>query len=365
MLSVKPDITTAEATSANAILVGTAGVRLSVDNSTIEGSAAGVGSAESLRVKDLGISTAKLAGTSVTAAKLGNDVAGDGLTGGNGSAIAAQADGTGGANLSRSINVSSNGIAVLIDDSTIGEGASNRLEVKNLGISTAKLAATSVTAAKLGSDVAGDGLTGGNGSAIAAQADTTGGANLGTVINVSANGIAVGIDDSTIGENGSNQLIVKNAGITETQLNASVAGDRLAGGAGTALSVSFQEQITNGSGSVAIAAGDILYQKADGTYELAKADITDIEDKKIAIALEAIATSGTGQAIVHKGVRVAGFTGLTRGQLVYVIDNTGSAGATTQVSTNFANGDVLYAVGRAFSATEVDFDPDVIGKFSA
>ena len=30
----------------------------------------------------------------------------------------------------------------------------------------------------------------------------------------------------------------------------------MAGGAGTALSVSFQEQITNGSGSIAIAAGD-------------------------------------------------------------------------------------------------------------
>lgn len=56
-------------------------------------------------------------------------------------------------------------IAVQVDNSTI-EIASNALRVKDLGISTAKLAATSVTAAKLGSDVAGAGLAGGNGSAL-------------------------------------------------------------------------------------------------------------------------------------------------------------------------------------------------------
>ena len=369
-ISVLADTATADAASANAILAGANGTRISVDNSTIEGSGAGAAGAESLRVKDLGISTAKLAGTSVTAAKLGSDVAGNGLTGGNGSALAVLANVTETSTTEASaIVVAAGGVSISVDDSTLegsGQGAAGAesLRVKNLGIDTAQLAATSVTAAKLGSDVAGNGLTGGNGSALAAQADSTGGANLATAINVSANGIAIAIDDSTIGENGSNQLEVKDAGITETQLNASVAGDRLAGGAGTALSVSFQEQITNGSGSIAIAAGDILYQKSDGTYELAKADVADLENKKIAIALEAIVASGTGQAIVHRGVRVAGFTGLTRGQLVYVVDNTGSAGATTQSAGGFATGDILYSVGRAFSATEVDFDPDVMGEFS-
>lgn len=54
---------------------------VNVDDSTVEINA------DTLRVKDLGISSSKLAATSVTAAKLGNDVAGTGLTGGNGSAI--------------------------------------------------------------------------------------------------------------------------------------------------------------------------------------------------------------------------------------------------------------------------------------
>ena len=427
---------------------------VNVDGSTIEIST------DTLQVKDLGIGTTKLTGTSVTAAKLGNDVAGNGLTGGNGSALAASADSTGGTNLATSINVSTNGIAIKIDDDTIktnnssqlyvkgnsigpsevdetasytwitgshdftgtssisvptptqdahaatkgyvdakveglepkgsvqaladsnqtlsglptnidgvtswsandlilltgqtdasengiwkvqatawtrpdnfaagadgssawiivdqgatyqdqfwvcttnkgsavidtdnlawqfnggltnvtagtgltksgntvhiGNGstgnvnginrtaddiaaavdnttieiASNLLQIKDLGVSAAKLAGTSVTAAKLGSDVAGNGLTGGNGSAIAAAVDSTGGANLAKVINVSSNGIAVKIDDSTIGENGSNRLYVKSAGITETQLAASVAGNGLAGGNGTALSLDIND----------------------------------------------------------------------------------------------------------------------------
>jgi len=51
-------------------------------------------------------------------------------------------------------------------DGTTLEINANAARIKDLGVSTAKLAATSVTAAKLGSDVAGAGLAGGNGSAL-------------------------------------------------------------------------------------------------------------------------------------------------------------------------------------------------------
>jgi hypothetical protein len=409
---------------------------VNVDNTTVEVSA------DALQVKDLGVGTGKLAATSVTAAKLGSDVAGNGLGGGNGSALVAAADATGGANLATAINVSANGIAVKIDDSTIGENASHQLEikddavdsskvdltddftwsgthdftagtihvpapssdthaatkayvdakaegyspkgtckaladtnqtlanlptnidgitswsdgdeillinqtdasengiwvvkdsaawirpddfpadgsaagasvwvnqgatygdqrwvctndpggdvidtdnldwqvdggianltagagltktgntvnvgdgtignvggiartadditvavdnttveissnvvqVKDLGVGTGKLAATSVTAAKLGSDVAGNGLGGGNGSAITVSADATGGANLAKSINVSANGVAVKIDDSSIYGNGSDQLAIKADGVAKTHLNPDCAG---------------------------------------------------------------------------------------------------------------------------------------------
>ena len=83
--------------------------------------------------------------------------------------------------------------------------------------------------------MAGDGLTGGNGSDLDVQADATGGANLAKVINVSANGVAVKIDDTTIEENGSGQLGVKDNGIDENKLNTSVAGEGITGGGGSAL----------------------------------------------------------------------------------------------------------------------------------
>ena len=83
-------------------------------------------------------------------------------------------------------------------------------------------------------------------------ADTTGGVNLGTVIDVNANGIAVKIDDTTIGTNGSNRLFVKNNSISETQLTTSVAGNGLTGGNGTALAVGAGTGITVNANDVAI-----------------------------------------------------------------------------------------------------------------
>lgn len=90
-----------------------------VDNVTIEVSSS------NLRVKDLGISTAKLADAAVTAAKLAAAVAGNGLSGGAGTAL-----------------------AVNVDDSTI-EINTDTLRVKDLGISTGKIADSAVTAAKI------------------------------------------------------------------------------------------------------------------------------------------------------------------------------------------------------------------------
>lgn len=60
LLTVNPDITTASTTEANAVNVVANGVNIKVDDSTIEGSAQGAGSTESLRVKDGGITAAKL-----------------------------------------------------------------------------------------------------------------------------------------------------------------------------------------------------------------------------------------------------------------------------------------------------------------
>jgi hypothetical protein len=87
-------------------------------------------------------------------------------------------------------------------------------------IGTRGLENQAVTAPKLG-DIAGDGCTGGSGSKVSVQVDSTGGANLATAVAVSANGVAVKIDDDTITENGSNQLAVGAGSIGANEVDES------------------------------------------------------------------------------------------------------------------------------------------------
>lgn len=58
-------------------------------------------------------------------------------------------------------------------------------------------------------DFAGNGLEDDGSDDLQVKADVTGGANLASAVNVSANGVAIKVDDNTVGENGSNQLEVK------------------------------------------------------------------------------------------------------------------------------------------------------------
>lgn len=319
------------------------------------------------------VGTTELAATSVTAAKLGSDVAGNGLTGGNGSAIAALADSTGGANLATVVNVSSNGLAVKIDSATISENGSNQLYVPNGGIGTDQLAATSVTAAKLGSDVAGNGLTGGNGSALAALADsTTSDANVALVMNVSANGLAVKIDGTTIDENGSNQLYVPNGGIgtdqlaatsvTAAKLGSDVAGTALKGGNGSAIDVDFALTKTNDNAG-SVTQGQVVYLKSGGTsVDLAIATFTDLNLYALAIVEDAtIASTASGKFIFRRGAIAAGFSGLTPSQPVYVSPDT--AGAVTQNLGDFVAGEHVYRIGYAETATTVIYDPEYVIEY--
>lgn len=153
--TVKAD-TTSTGNVASVIDWDADGIAVRVDNSTIEGS----GAAGSLRVKDAGITSAKLAAS----------VAGDGLTGGAGSplavgagngitvsadAVAVNADTTGTGNIATVVSVTSNGVGVRVDDSTIeddGAGATAVLRVKDSGITTAKINNSAVTTAKINDD---------------------------------------------------------------------------------------------------------------------------------------------------------------------------------------------------------------------
>lgn len=103
-------------------------------------------------------------------------------------------------------------VTIKLDGSTLTKGSTG-LKVSTQGVGTTQLADYSVTAIKIGVDVAGSGLTQDGSGALAVQTDN---------VTIEVQGDAVK---------------VKDAGITADKLATTVAGAGLAGGAGTALSV--------------------------------------------------------------------------------------------------------------------------------
>lgn len=141
-----------------------ANLEVKVDDSTIQIVT------DSLQLKDLGITSAKLANSAVsttkiadvavTAAKISSAVAGAGLLGGAGTALSVNCgdglDFNGDAvdvQLGAGLDFQGGNIDVEVDDSTIEvDGVSNEVQVKDLGITSGKLANSAVSTAKIADD---------------------------------------------------------------------------------------------------------------------------------------------------------------------------------------------------------------------
>ena len=183
-------------------------------DSAVTSAKLGASSVTAVKIGSNAVTSDKIQSNAVTEAKLATSVAGDGLSGGNGSAL-----------------------AVNVDDSGI-EIASDTLQLKNLGVSTAKLADNSVTSAKinnasvtgpkLAATVAGNGLIqngSGNLDINAGDGLEFSGNNiqvaLGAGLEIQSGNIDVEVDDSTIEiDETSNELGVKDLGITSGKLAA-------------------------------------------------------------------------------------------------------------------------------------------------
>lgn len=122
--------------AAGAITTGASGLKANTDGSTLEIAT------NALQVKDAGISTVKIANDAVDKTKINADVAGSGL----------------GQNVDGSLEVN-------VDNSTI-EINTDSLQVKDAGITLAKLASDSVDENKIKSSALGTTLTGGSGSVL-------------------------------------------------------------------------------------------------------------------------------------------------------------------------------------------------------
>jgi hypothetical protein len=111
---------------------------------------------------------------------------------------------------------------------TIATDAVTTTKIADGNVTLAKLASASVDENKLTTSVAGAGLTGGGGTAL-----------------------AVNVDNSTV-EINSDTVRIKDAGVTEAKLAASVAGDGLTGGAGSPLAVGAGTGISVAANAVSV-----------------------------------------------------------------------------------------------------------------
>jgi hypothetical protein len=210
------------------------------------------------------IATRDIQANAVTSSEIDPSVAGNGLSGGNGTPLAVNtsfgleivAD-----NVRVAATIAGNGLAyssgvidVNVDNSTI-----------EINTDTLRVKASGITSAQLATSVAGNGLSGGGGSPL-----------------------AVNVDNSTI-EINADTLRVKASGITGNELNISVAGNGLAGGGGSPLSVNVSSGLEISADALRISSsaagnglsggsGSPLAVNVDGTYITITGDTVSATD---------------------------------------------------------------------------------------
>ena len=164
---------------------------------------------------------------------------------------------------------SGNTLSVNVDGSTL-QIASDALKVKAGGI----------TGTELNSSVAGNGLSGGAGSAL-----------------------SVSVDDSSLALSGNNVIIkasgvstakIADAAVTAAKLASAVAGDGLAGGAGSALSVNAGAGVAVASDQVQLNLQSLSAATVVAADSIAFLDATDNSTKKGTIADLAAGMAGVG-----------------------------------------------------------------------
>ena len=215
-------------------------IEINLDGSTLTKSASG------LKVSSSGIDSLQLAATSVTNAKINANCAGDGITGGAGSALSVQAY--------HGIAVDANGVAINLDAATLSKSESG-LKVSQNGIGSNEIAAAAVTAAELNSSVAGDGIAGGAGTALSIDLSAAAGMEISSQklqikrqadsgLDLQATGIALQLDGSTLQKGASGLSVneiqtanIANNAVTEAKIAGSALGNGLTGGGGVSLSV--------------------------------------------------------------------------------------------------------------------------------
>lgn len=324
---------------------GPASVTVLADESTINVEAAGI----------------KVADSGITATQISTTVAGAGLSGGGGTALAVNVDGS----------------SIEIDTDT--------LRVKALGITNAMLLNDSLTVGSteltLGTTTTTvDGLTLTNTTATGSftgsfTGDGSGLTGLATTLTVDGDTGSEGVDlladdlqiitNSTlnsavtkVGTDVKVSLNIPDGGVTETQLNATVAGTGIAGGAGTALSLAIGDIISNdGANRVLTSDGDGTLT-AEQNFTFTGTDLTVTGNQ---IITGDLTVQGTASFQETENLRIADrFALFASGSTT-----TGDGGIVVQQATSdigelfgYDSGTSRWAVTSSFDASTSAFTPD-------
>jgi hypothetical protein len=117
----------------------------------------------------------------------------------------------------------------------------------------------------------------------------------------------------------------------------------------------FELLVNDNAGS--LSAGQIVYIKANGHVDLAKADALATCSTKLGIVMETIATTATGKINLIEGKGVAEFTGMTPGVMQFLSATT--AGAITITVPSIAP-HCIVPLGKAINATKLGFNPEEV-----
>jgi len=227
--------------------IGTDGLTVSLFEGTTAATLAGAGLVANGDALDVNVG----AGIEISSDTVRLSAQGNGISGGAGSTLSVDSDTETGGNI-QGVNVTANGVGV-----DIAAIAGTGLEAD--GSANLRIAAAA----------AGDGLTGGGGSALAINLEASDPSlqivadELGLKMSSTgglqkvATGTALKLNANQSLQVDSNGLTVKDAGVTEAHLNASVAGGGLTGGAGAVLAVGAGTGITVNANDVQIADGGV------------------------------------------------------------------------------------------------------------
>ncbi|NDC22666.1 MAG: hypothetical protein EBZ49_00825 [Proteobacteria bacterium] len=173
------------------------------------------------------------------------------------------------------------------------------------------------------------------------------------------NGVSVTVDGRSV-DVSSSQLVVKTdpaSVLSKSDLGLSVGVDNdTVQVSSNSLAVKYTKSVLNSTGS-SIGSNKLVSLSLSGTDivgELSSRQDSSLWQKSVGITASTISNGASGPVVVRRGAIVGGFTGLDTGKKYYV-NASGNIGLYSDIS--YSEGEIVYSVGRAYSPTELVFDP--------